>query len=413
MNDRLWLIGLLLPAMATAQVDSLTIAAKAPSHVLVLEASAGFDSNVIFNDLVLDLYRGRNLSREVRDRSYDALGNANRGGYLLDMNLAYTWGRWLLGRDKWRPRINVAYRSQLGLRFSRDAFALAFRGNKAFEGRAASIGPGTFQHVAYQEIGFGVEDHASGSFLAVSLVGGNRLRKAVINQADLYTATDGRFVELDLDGNYRRSDTSTVFKPKGIGAALSFSWRHPVHAAGQEMVVTVGAEDIGFISWGRGAGTIGKDTLIRYDGFTAQSILDLDGLIPEEENLRDSLGLGYTPGSFVTLLPGLVHARLEFGKARRGIGHVEHRAYSLSVAHRFSPGFVPCVSAVRHVALSRALSLGAGVGYGGYGGFRLGLGLEARLGKQVALTVGTDNAVGLVSSRSRGMALATRLEMAW
>ncbi|MBK6410086.1 MAG: hypothetical protein IPF78_10350 [Flavobacteriales bacterium] len=148
------------------------------------------------------------MSSEVRQRTLDNMGNANRAGYELGGMATYAWGTNFSGRTGWMPRFSLAYQSVMGIRFTTDVYALSFFGNAGYEDLTAHLGPSAFEQVTYQTFGLGVEDRNSVSFVELAVVNGQALIAGQIAKADLYTAPFGRLLELQLNGEYHRSDTA-------------------------------------------------------------------------------------------------------------------------------------------------------------------------------------------------------------
>ncbi|MBK9195834.1 MAG: hypothetical protein IPO17_12855 [Flavobacteriales bacterium] len=174
---------------------------------MTIEASGLYDSNSLRNELVKGLWRGDVLSEELRKTTQDELKGNNRAGFAVDFRATYTWGDSLFGDGSVCPMISVAHHDVMGMRFADDLYSLTFFGNAAYENGTASLGGTAFTSMTYQTFGFGFQHTESESYLRLELVNGQRMNSADLRQADLFTATDGRFLQLDLDGSYARSDT--------------------------------------------------------------------------------------------------------------------------------------------------------------------------------------------------------------
>lgn len=403
---------LLLPFGVHAQEDSIAKARPPHTRHLALEVRGAYDSNVLYNDLVMGLYNGGWLSKEIRQRSMDAMGKNNRAGYEQAAKLTYTWGQRSIGRRIFRSRTSLSQQSYLGLHFATDAYALSFFGNKQFEDRSAQVGPSAFAQVSYQQVAFGLEEHSTGSYLEVGLVNGSRLNSGKIRRADLYTAPAAEYIEVDLNGSYARADTAAAQWSKGIGAAISLRWCHGLTLFKNDARITLGTEDLGFVAWANRSLSVAKDSLIRFEGLTADGLLDLDGLILDQHELQDSLGLGYTQDRFATLLPALFWGEIGLGRVRHAFdGRVKH-AWVLMVAHRLLPGYRPHVSVKHEFHLNDALACTVGLAHGGFGDLRVLLGLEASVGQHLSFAAETMNATGFLPG-FRGKALLFKAAWAW
>jgi len=412
--NRCWhLLPILFPILVSAQQDSLPLPIMTDGHRFTMVVSAGFDSNVLRNDLVTGIYFGGALSSEVRQRTLDNMGNANRAGYELGGMATYAWGDKFFGRTGWMPRFSLAYQSVMGIRFTTDVYALSFFGNAGYEDLTAHLGPSAFEQVTYQTFGLGVEDRNSGSFVELAVVNGQALNAGQIEKADLYTAPFGRLLELQLNGEYHRSDTARNGFNKGIGAAINVQWRHRFQLFRSTAVFSLGVTDLGFIAWNDNALPVTKDSTIRYEGIEVEDILDLDGLLVNKTTLQDSLGLGYSKGSFMRALPARVEARLGAGKFHKRSNFHGMQPYELSVDYRYLPGYLPHATIVRNLVFAKCMAVSIGAGYGGFGDFRASAGLISMLGKHFRIGLHTPNAIGLFSNEFSGKALALNIEAAW
>ncbi len=413
MNSAWWWFACLLPSIANAQTDTASIPHAPWQQRLTVVGGAGYDSNVLGNDLVWGLIQGGALSREVRLRNSDALGANNRFGMLAEGTATMAWGGNVFGWKGWIPRISLSHRELLGVRFNRDAFDLSFFGNAQFADRTASIGPGAFEQLRFQHLAFGVEHRATGTYVELGVVNGMRLSTGQVHKADLYTAPDGRFVELDLDGRYERSDTAANSLSSGLGLALNLQWRHALRLLGGAQMLTCTATGLGFVVWGPNTLSVQQDSIIHFEGLAVDHVLDLDKLILDEHRLQDSLGLGYKPGSLTQLLPAHVAAKLEFGHVLEHRSYQARYAYGCSIEQLFLTGYLPRASVERNLALGERVLASIGVGAGGFGGLRMLLGVEAALGKHLHLGVGMPNVIGLLSEKAPGKAIAGRVEVYW
>lgn len=404
---------LFLPVGACAQGDTLPFPNTVHGHRAIIEVDAEWGSSALTNDLAWGLFTGQRLSTELRLAGSKEVRGNNRAGACFSARGSLAWGQGFLGQERLMPRISMGHQYLLGIEFARDAYELAFLGNAGFEDRTAHAGPARFVAISYQQLGFGVEDRRTGSYAELGVVNGHAFSNGRIHKADLYTAPDGRYLELDLDGEYHRSDTGSTRLNKGTGAAAALHWRHRVKVAGTHAMLSLTATDLGFIAWNGNSLSAGKNGTIRYDGLTVAGIPGLEDLALDKGRVQDSLGLGYHTGSVLQWLPAKLQARLEFGRmVRLWPGQVFH-AYSLSVDHWFVPGYRPRALAQGRLFLTRAFHAEAGLGYGGFSGLRAVAGTGTCVGKHLYVGIRSTHFIGVLSGQARGMALAGSLEATW
>lgn len=396
------LLALLAGPMLTAAqpIDSARAqpAWRASGFERVVHAEAAFDhgANSLWNELPLGLWQGGYLDRALRERSRDALRSRNTVGYSIAARLSYIGPR----QGRMRPVISVAHREQLGARFTADLFSLAFFGNAAYEARRADLGPTRFTHVRYQTIGFGLTDARGDRMARFDFVIGQSLNAARIRWADLYTGTDGRVLRANIRGDYQRSDTaaSGAGTMNGFGLAFSGSWRLPLRRDAHGLRIVLEAEDLGFCAWGRESLRLRRDTTLRFAGITVDNILELDAAIVGEDALLDTLGLRYQRGAFTTLLPFTL-------RGTASLPFEERWELQASVEQRNMPGFAPQVAMGAVRSLGARSRVDARLTMGGYGGLRLGAGLETVVGKRWLLRAGTPHLPAFITGRTRGAGL--------
>ncbi|MBK7555297.1 MAG: hypothetical protein IPI55_12005 [Flavobacteriales bacterium] len=71
--------------------------------------------------------------------------------------------------------------------------------------------------------------------------------------------------------------------------------------------------DLGFVAWKGNSRRIDNNSTITYDGIEVENVFDLDGVVLDQAELQDTIGLNYEQGGFAQLLPTLVEARLRIG----------------------------------------------------------------------------------------------------
>lgn len=377
------------------------------THFLRFEATALYDATALRNELVTALWRGGTISRELRQRSAGSSSGADRAGYVLSSEISYSWGKDFLGLASVRPRLSVAYNDVLGMRYTNDLYHATFFGNGDHENDVMRLGPSSYEKVRYQTLGFGVEHSRTGSYLMMHVVNGQDLSAADFEQADLYTATDGRYLRLDLNGEHSRSADDGIgsWRSRGIGIALSFRLVTPIHLGKHGANLAIGGTDLGDVLWNSASLRVDRHKTIVYDGIEANDVFDIKGVLLERGALQDTLGLAYEAGAFLRPLPSKLYASFDHDAA---FG----MRYTAQVDVRNLPGYRPhAVLAARHAFGGNAVR--AEVSFGGFGGWRAGLGAERVLCQRVLLALQLPNVIGLVSESARGRAATLTASYAW
>ncbi len=376
-------------------------------HVLKFQAITMYDANAIRNDLVTALWRGGFISKELRQRSEGTSQDVNRAGYALQSTLSYSWGDTLFGNGRMRARLSVAYHDVLGMRYTDDLYHATFFGNADHENDWMDLAPSAYEKVRYQTFGFGFEDKSTGSYLMAHVVCGQDLSAANMDRADLFTATDGQYLRMELEGSHARSEDDGVgsWKPRGAGAALSFRVNAPLPIGKRNIAFSIGMDDLGAIAWNKRSLRVPKDTTMLYDGIQVEDVLDIDGVLITRDGLQDTLGLGYEEGAFLRPLPTKLYASFAYDAAYT-------MRYAAELDVRKLPGYLPhAVFSARHGYRKNAFR--AEVSFGGFGGWRAGLGVERAVGKALLLELRVPNVIGTVSASARGRSVMLTTFVYW
>lgn len=376
------------------------------AHQFSLDLTALYDASALRNDLAKGLWLGRDLDRTMRERSATTSEGPARAGYLLEGRLTYAWDIPLFGYDRVRARLGVAFHDVMGVRYANDLYQVTFFGNEAYENRTAALGPSAVMQIRYQTVGIGIEERKDRSFLRIDLVNGSRLHSAVLRTADLYTAPDGRFLDLMLDGDYVTSDTGrTGAFSNGLGMAISGEWRKSFLVSGRKAYWSVGVEDLGVIGWNSGSQHVYHDAPVHYEGIRVSDVLDLDGALVGRRAWQDTLGLGFRSGPTVQPLPTRAYATLR-------IPGPHFMIYELQADVRNLPGYLPYGDLSATHRFGRNLGR-LDVSYGGFGGWRAGLGLTRMLPAGWSLGLRTTNVIGALSDQARGLSALLQLARQW
>lgn len=405
MSERVLLLLLVLVGPCSFAQDTLP---TDPAHRVHVEVSGLYDSDVLSNEFIGALYNGGMIDRALRGTVADDLRSSNRGGLVATADAWYAW-RDTLRQRPWTWRLGLAHRTMLGIRFAPDAYRVAFFGNAAFENDIAELGPSAFTQLSYQRIAFG-GGRPGVWHLQLGLVNGMRLDAADIPKADLYTANDGEFLEVDLQGRYWRTDTATApgVAHQGLGLSLSGEWTFLRWGKGDRNKVTVTVDDLGFIAWNAQSLHHRSDQTVHYDGIHVDDILDLDGLVIGRQELQDTLGLSFEKAAFLRPLPGRVTLSAAWGPG------VELKRYEAVVDWRYLPGYLPWACVVRRFRLMHpGFVPELQMSYGGFGSLRVGTGFTSTIGRHCMLRLQLPNLVGLVDRTASGQAVGLTAEFRW
>jgi hypothetical protein len=366
---------------------------------LRLSTGADYNANTVYNELPWNIVLGGYLERDIRTRSLDELTtDRNTAGQVLEGRLTWVGAACLKKLPGWRPTISVAHHDMRGARFTKDEFALAFFGNAAYENKEAVLAPSGFQAFNYQSLGAGLHHGESGSFVRLDLIRGLNHLDLEVENADLFTSTDGRELQMAFGGAYHASDTAgTGFgRINGVGGALNGLWKGRFRVGSRPIEFGIGVEDFGFVRWNDHSVSIDRDTAFAFAGWQVQNIFALDDVVITDSLILDTLGLRYKTGSNTTLLP--FRAALEFSTKLGRKGQL-----SFGLDQRNIVGYVPQVSLLGSRRFGSSTQLGVSASYGGFGVLRVGVAAKQRVGEQLLFNISTPNVAGFFMGNTRGV----------
>ena len=377
-------------------------------HWIAVEGSLDLNANTLDNGMVFNFVEGGHLDRSLRERNSARMGTHNTGGYLAHGSVAWTGSPGLFGKTGWRPLVSASVHEVVGLKFTRDLFDLTFFGNAPYAGQTMQAGPAAHVRMGYETLGFGVRDVHSRSFIRLDVVKGRSYSGSDVAQADLLTATDGRRIDLRMNGALWQSDTAyTGFDAwNGIGAAISGTWAILRPGPEKPLDLRIGVQDLGVVQWSDGTMHLEKDSSWAYEGFQVSNVLALDDILLDQDHLMDSLGLAQRTGTHTTLLPFQVHLNADLrAGARWNLG--------LGAMHVYLPGYSPQITLSGARTFGTCMQWGLGAVYGGFGGFRVSLAGRFRMGQHTLLTIATPSVAGFAGGETMGLGALVGLTVGW
>ena len=399
----------LLPLLAAGQ-ERTDLFARDTSSCTRIIADGGYemDANGIYNELLFGLMSGGYLEHELRQRSSDALGGMNRLGQIMQVRATVIAGDTVFRHPGLQWSVSASHQDQGGMRFRPDVYDLTFFGNAAYEDRTADLSGTAYERQQLQTLGLGLYWARTGDRLRLDFVKGQSLSAVDLDDVTLYTAPDGRRLDVRLNGTYWQSDTavngSDLRTFNGSGFAVSFSHGYilgPEDGRHVRNRITASVEDLGLIRWNGRSQRMQQDTTYSYEGLHIDNIFDLDGVLVGEGTVQDTLGLHFEAGAYWRVMP--YRAALTYDMQWRAGWR-----WAFTLSQRYLPGYMP----LYHLEAGKALGkhfVGISGQYGGFGDLRAGLRAAFQMGP-ARLGITLPNLATAFGEKGRGMAARITLE---
>ena len=335
-----------------------------------LDYEAG--SNGMSGNVGNRLLWGGHISNETKDESARHLKAMNNFG----VNVNYDVSTFIKGGKKHDLFFGFKNQEVLNATYSSDFFNLMFRGNGYFKGATADLSNCNINALRFQEFKFGAMLHHVDSLgkigVAVSLLKGEQLFYIrTRGNSSLSTSAAGDELVFHSNFNMALSDTTnkgpTVFN--GIGASADLYFETPYNGKlGKRSVLTVNANNIGFIHWWNNSVQYSSDSTLRFTGLSIRNISDLRDSTLSRIN-RD------------TLLRDLANARNENFNVnipanlilvnKAWFGEQELTALSFGFRYIFNANYKPYIFIEPERRIGR-VNAALHCGYGGYTRFNAG-----------------------------------------
>ena len=365
----------LLLQQAGAQYNSEFINYENTGRSVSINADFDAGSNGIQNYMMNKFLFGGYIDTKTKDAAL----NKMRGYNQLGINLNYDISLFIGKNPKYDFLVGLKNQEILNATYTRDFYQLLLYGNKPFLDQTANFSGTNINALRFQELKFGIIMHQVDSTakigISVSFLKGEQLFYIKANKnSSLYTNADGTELIFNTNFNMALSDTSTkkdVWSFNGIGASADIFFETPYKSkVGRQSVLTVNANNIGFIHWAEKSLQYSSDSILKFDGYHINNILDLkdstlqkvntDSVIRKATNARQE--------AFNTNIPTnlIIINKIYFS-----------RMFNLNTGFRyvFHSNYKPYLFIEPEYKIANRFTLSLHVGYGGYTRLNAGLAL--------------------------------------
>lgn len=372
-----------IPLGSMAQ-DSIIISPKKYEQTVEFSALGFLNSNTVHNDFVKAFYLGKFIDEDLKFSATRRMKESNLLGGMARTGFTYT-SRSTDARNTTAFSVSLLDRTHVDLKFSEDMFNLVFYGNKMFAGQTAKLGDFALNFLRYQQFRLGwykKGDHAHGGYgYAVSLLSGEQNITANMPRADLFTAADGTFMDLDIRFDVHRTDTAQrgYMAQNGMGLSVDLFYEMPYVAFKRPGKIRFDLRDLGFIKWNNNSMHYSAGSTYHYDGVEVDDIFHLDSTALGVDNLIDK-NTALRRTKYLTDIPGSldVHTKAFYGR---------QIAFEKGFTWRFHTSAKMYYYGKVHFLFGRKQNIDIAIllGYGDYGRFNSGLDLTADIGKHYTL----------------------------
>ncbi|HRG02345.1 MAG TPA: DUF5723 family protein [Bacteroidia bacterium] len=237
-------------------------------------------SNGIYNALLNKFIYGGYIDKKTKDASNDHMKNLNVMGANMNYDISTFFGR----NSKYSYLIGFKDQQIFNSSFTKDFYQLLFYGNRPYLNETKNLSGSSINSLRFQELKLGFIWHKIDTTakvgVSVSILKGQQLFYIKAKEgSSLYTNSDGTELVFNSDFVMALSDTTNRKNPfayTGIGASADIFFETPYKSRiGKGSVLTVNANNIGFLHWFDNSVQYSSDSTFKFDGYHINNLLDL------------------------------------------------------------------------------------------------------------------------------------------
>jgi hypothetical protein len=332
-------------------------------------------SNGMQSAMTNKLIFGGYIDKGMKDRALNNMNGYNKLGINLNYDVSAFFGK----NKKYCYLVGFKNQEIFNATYTKDAYELLFYGNKPFLDKTANFSGTSINALRFQEVKLGILMHRVDTTakigISVYFQKGEQLFYFKANKnSSLYTNSDGTELILQSNFNMALSDTATkknVLSFNGVGASADIFFETPYKSKiGSGSVLTVNANNIGFVHWLNNSVQYNSDSTIKFDGYHINSILDIKDSTLQKLNADSAIRAATNARheEFNTNIPTnlVIINKIYFGK----------KLFALNTGFRyiFNANYKPYFFAEPEYRINK-VTVNLHVGYGGYTRLNVGLGV--------------------------------------
>jgi len=271
---------LLLAPFAFSQYNSEFLNFERTGRSISVNGEYELGSNGIYNSFFNKFIVGGHIDKKLKDASAKNMKGLNVLGANVNYNICAFFGN----KPKYSYLIGFKDQQIFNSSFTKDFYELAFYGNTPYLDQTKNFSGSSINSLRFQELKIGFIWHKIDTTAkigaSVSILKGQQLFYIRANQgSSLYTNADGTELLFNSNFDMAMSDTNSNSNPflyYGIGASADIFFETPYKSRlGKGSVLTVNANNIGFLHWFDNSVQYNSDSTFSFSGYNVDNLLDL------------------------------------------------------------------------------------------------------------------------------------------
>jgi hypothetical protein len=377
---------------------------KAFRGILDLQGTAIAGSTFLTKELVKPFVLGGVVTAQSRNSVVEGMTDLGVFGGNANARARYYGGRdSLFGSEMLDLYIQVGKGYFGSGRISKDAFDLISNGNVNYQGARVPLNSIQGEVQGFQSIGFGIYDKRTFSSIGISMVNGLTYQQfSLFPPSSFYTSPNADTLQLDYSGEYVHSANP---RPNGNGIGFSIDGEYNfVRDRGidkKEVWNSLGVRNLGWVNWNGQSEVVSFDSTLTWTGVDLNGILNGDSLLNGVSGFADTLVTTSQNVSFWRPLRGSFYVRsvYRWSEKLRLTAGLEMYAAPLKPLATVGFMYMPKSNFLASMNLSN----------GGYGNWKLGLGMQWLIANQIYVGFQTTNLPGYFFKETKEMSASIQV----
>ena len=282
----------------------LSLVSQESNHKVEWNSKFLFESNSLNKNFLNSMIYGDYITNEMKSKWINLGNQDNIINSELSNEISYTYifNNKSIGFSF--SDINIINAS-----FSDDLLRLFFEGNFNYQNEKLDFSNTNIRADRFQKykISYSQSINKLKMSGALSYLAGNHHISYIIDQASLYTAQNGTYLDLEYNMNAFVTDTSkfSLFGNNGNGLAIDFSTNFKI----KEFDITLSITDLGFITWDNSSITLATDSMFNFQGIEVNDIFNFNDSVLDAINITDEI-LRTNNKSFRSYIPAIINTSI-------------------------------------------------------------------------------------------------------
>ena len=342
------------------------------------------NSNYLTNEFSFAINDSKYIDEELKNRQMNKI----KGDVTAGRSSLAGFGIWLNSQKK---ENNIFY--YLGLDSQQildgildpDLIGLALYGNKHYAGQNLTISKSEYTNIYFNRIKAGIgktignNDYKHTLSAVVGFTIGQNFNYLNIAEAQLYTQTDGDYLDIDIQAETQMADTSwaNVFTINGMGASVDL---HYSLYKEQDFFIAVNLHNLGFIQWNKNPYTASIDTSFHFEGSTNQQVPD--------DFSKDKLRKLIFPNASTSSFTKSLDFDIQFTAGK----YFQNGEFYVGINTTFYPSLISSYRAELFATwnIKNRLSLTPIFAYSSFNKVNIGLAMGVKIWKSISLRAGSS-----------------------